>query len=69
MIATIAEKVNECRGDLRLDTSFASFVKFNMVAVNGRFLLEGAHDMRTTWLLCIVISNPDFDPYNTPSTE
>ena len=41
MIATIAEKVNGDRGDLRLTTSFASFVNFNMAAVNRRFLLEG----------------------------
>ena len=29
------------RGDLSSDTSFAPFVKFNMAAVNRRFLLEG----------------------------
>ena len=38
--ATIAEKVNEDRGDLGLTTSFAPFVKFNMAAVNRRLLLE-----------------------------
>ena len=41
MIATVAEKVNENRRDLRLTTSFAPLVKFNMAAVNRRFLLEG----------------------------
>ena len=41
MIAAIAEKENEDRGDLRLTTSFAPFVKFNMAALNRRFLLEG----------------------------
>ena len=41
MIATIAEKMNEDRGDLRLTTSFAPFVKFNMADVNRQFLLEG----------------------------
>ena len=41
-IATIAEKVNEDRGDLRLTTSFAPrFVKFNLAPVNRLFLLEG----------------------------
>ena len=39
MIVAITEKVSEGRGDLRL-TPFASFVKFNMAAVNCRLLLE-----------------------------
>ena len=41
MIAAIAEKVNEDRGDLLLTTSFAQFVKFNVATVNRRFPLEG----------------------------
>ena len=36
VIAEIAEKVNEDRGDLGLTT----FIKFNMAAVNRRLLLE-----------------------------
>ena len=41
MIAAIAAKVNEGRGDMRLTHRFPPFIKFNMAAVNRRFLLEG----------------------------